>query len=168
MRNGDSSAGVLPIADTDNVRSASHARVGTITALNDDGTVEIQLDGEPETLTARLAVTTSRERLELAVAERQQAVALFEHGDRTRAIVVGFIEALLPEPAPVQPASPQMVEADVDGRRVRVTAVDEIVLQCGSASITLRRNGRVIVRGTYIETHSEGTNRIKGGQVLLN
>jgi len=61
-----------------------------------------------------------------------------------------------------------IIEADVDGRRVRITARDEIVLQCGNASITLRRNGRVIVRGTYVETHSDGTNRIKGGQVQIN
>ena len=60
------------------------------------------------------------------------------------------------------------IEADVDGKRVRVTAQDEIVLQCGSASVTLRRNGRVVIRGTYVETRSEGTNRIKGGQVQIN
>ena len=61
-----------------------------------------------------------------------------------------------------------VIEADVDGTRVKVTAKDELVLECGKASITLRRNGRVIVRGTYIETQSEGTNRIKGGQVQIN
>ena len=78
------------------------------------------------------------------------------------------------EPAPTaDPARttehlPQVVEADVDGKRVRVVAEDEIVLQCGEASITLRRNGRVVVRGTYVETHSDGTNRIKGGQVRIN
>ena len=38
----------------------------------------------------------------------------------------------------------------------------------GPASITLRRNGRVVIKGTYVETHSEGTNRIKGGQVQIN
>jgi hypothetical protein len=42
------------------------------------------------------------------------------------------------------------------------------VLECGQASVTLRRNGRIIIRGTYVETHSEGTNRIKGGQVRIN
>ena len=74
-----------------------------------------------------------------------------------------------PDAAPAQEAeTPLILEADVDGRRVRVTAKDEIVLECGKASITLRRNGRVIVRGTYVETHSEGTNRIKGGQVQIN
>jgi len=62
----------------------------------------------------------------------------------------------------------QVIEADVDGRRVRIVAKDEIVLECGQASVTLRRNGRIIIRGTYVETHSEGTNRIKGGQVRIN
>jgi hypothetical protein len=78
-----------------------------------------------------------------------------------------------PEPSPAQASEagdtlPQVIEADVDGRRVRVVAQDEIVLQCGSASITLRRNGRIVIKGTYIETCSEGTNRIKGGQVRIN
>jgi hypothetical protein len=62
----------------------------------------------------------------------------------------------------------QVIEADVDGRRVRIVAQDEIVFECGQASVTLRRNGRIIIRGTYVETHSEGTNRIKGGQVRIN
>jgi hypothetical protein len=62
----------------------------------------------------------------------------------------------------------QVIDANIDGRRVRIVAQDEIVLECGQASITLRRNGRIIVRGTYVETHSEGTNRIKGGQVRIN
>jgi hypothetical protein len=64
--------------------------------------------------------------------------------------------------------TPHVIEADVDGKRVRIVAQDEIVLQCGDASITLRRNGRIVIKGTYIETCSEGTNRIKGGQVRIN
>jgi hypothetical protein len=59
-------------------------------------------------------------------------------------------------------------EAEVDGSRLRVGAKDEVVIQCGKASITLRRNGRVIIKGTHVETHSTGTNRIKGGQVRVN
>jgi len=63
---------------------------------------------------------------------------------------------------------PLAIEVDVDGRRVRLLAKDEIVLECGKASITLRRNGRIAIRGTYVETSSEGTNRIKGSQVRVN
>lgn len=56
----------------------------------------------------------------------------------------------------------------VDGRRVEIEAADEIVLRCGQASIVLRRNGRVIIRGTYVETRSRGVNRVKGGSVEIN
>jgi Domain of unknown function (DUF6484) len=58
--------------------------------------------------------------------------------------------------------------ATVDGKRVVLTAEDEIVLRCGKASITLRRNGRVVIRGAYVETRAEGVNRVKGGSVQIN
>jgi hypothetical protein len=124
-----------------------------------------------------LAIHATRARIETAIVLGQQVVVLFENGDRARPLIVGFIEALAEESAepradayesPPESQATPFIEADVDGRRVRVTAQDEIVLQCGSASVTLRRNGRVVIRGTYVETHSEGTNRIKGGQVQIN
>lgn len=60
------------------------------------------------------------------------------------------------------------VEARVDGRRVELDGRDEIVLRCGEASITLRRNGRVAIRGVQVETRATGVNRIKGGSVAIN
>ena len=58
--------------------------------------------------------------------------------------------------------------ATVDGERVVVEGQEEVSLRCGAASITLRRDGRVVVRGAYVETHASGTNRIKGGSVRIN
>jgi Domain of unknown function (DUF6484) len=58
--------------------------------------------------------------------------------------------------------------ATLDGRRVVLEGRDEVVLRCGEASITLRRNGKVIIRGAYVETHAAGINRIKGGAVRIN
>jgi hypothetical protein len=60
------------------------------------------------------------------------------------------------------------LEAVVDGKRVLIDAKDEVVIRCGKASITLRRNGRVVIRGTFVETRAEGVNRIKGGSVQIN
>jgi hypothetical protein len=113
-----------------------------------------------------VAGAISRDQLLTALQSRQQVVLSFENGDPRLPIIMGLLQSLAPQAAPVSQGQP--VEADVDGRRVRIIAEDEIVLQCGAASITLRRNGRVVVRGTYIETTSEGTNRIKGGQVRIN
>ena len=73
-----------------------------------------------------------------------------------------------PDEAPDEARGARVFEADVDGARVKIFARDEVVIACGPASITLRRNGRVVIRGTYVETRSAGTNRIRGGQVRVN
>ena len=39
---------------------------------------------------------------------------------------------------------------------------------CGGASITLRRDGKVVLKGIYLETHATGVNHIKGGTVQIN
>lgn len=149
---------------------SNDAHIVTIVSLTSEGTPEVRLVAGGPVVPARLAVPATRARIEAAIADRQHAVAVFEGGDRSKPIVIGFIAPIEPEAPAVETeqSPPQIIEADVDGKRVRVTAQDEIVLQCGSASITLRRNGRVVVRGTYVETHSDGTNRIKGGQVQIN
>ena len=165
MRTKDTTVAVLPERLTEAQLHPASAQLATIVALTDEGP-QVQLEPGVPSVAARLAVPVTRERIDAAIADCQQTVVFFENGDRNRPIIVGFIEA---GPTPAQPAeSRPVIEADVDGKRVRVTAQDEIVLQCGGASVTLRRNGRVIIRGTYVETRSDGTNRIKGGQVQIN
>lgn len=156
--------------DPDANAAVGSAQLGTVVALNADGSLMVELAGFPAgPVPARLAVALRPARLQAAIDSRQPVVLVFENGQPSRPIIVGLLEAPRPADAANDAAGdPPVVEADVDGRRVRVTAKDEIVLQCGSASITLRRNGRIVIRGSYVETHSEGTNRIKGGQVQIN
>lgn len=72
-------------------------------------------------------------------------------------------------PAPVRAgAQGKAVEARLDGKRVVLDADSEVVLRCGDASITLTRDGKILLRGTYVETFSRGVNRIKGGAVKIN
>jgi hypothetical protein len=68
--------------------------------------------------------------------------------------------------APLEDGLPEV--ARVDGRRVCIEGADEIVLRCGKASITLRRNGKVVIEGTYVESRSSGIQRIKGAAVKIN
>jgi hypothetical protein len=169
MRSNDTTVAIVPERLSGGVFDATAAHLATIFSITDDGTVEVQIDSNSPKVAARLAVPVTRARIETAIVLQQPAVVLFENGNRSKPIIVGFIQTLQPEPATPEtdPKSP-VVDADVDGKRVRLTAHDEIVLECGPASVTLRRNGRVIIRGTYVETRSEGTNRIKGGQVQIN
>jgi hypothetical protein len=141
------------------------ARSARIVSISEDGAVMVALAGDKRALNARLAIPASHERIEHAIQNRQEVLVLLESGSADRPVIIGFIED---KASPAKPSPAQVIEADVDGKRVRVVAQDEVVLECGSASITLRRNGRVIIKGTYVETHSDGTNRIKGGQVRIN
>jgi hypothetical protein len=43
-----------------------------------------------------------------------------------------------------------------------------MVLQVGKASITLTKDGRIVIRGADVLTRSSGSNRIKGGSVSIN
>jgi hypothetical protein len=167
MRNRETAVAVFPVRRAESAPEGGSASIATIVSIAPDGRPEVHFDNDGPAVPARLAVRTTRARIETAIAAGQQAVVVFEGGDRSRPLIVGFIEAL-DQPQPDAPEGMPVVEADVDGRRVRVTAQDEIVLECGSASVTLRRNGRVVIRGTYVETRSDGTNRIKGGQVQIN
>ena len=70
----------------------------------------------------------------------------------------------------VQPSAPGVgtrTSAEVPNT-LELEARDHLVLRCGEASVELFADGRIIIRGGYVETYAEGTNRIKGAQVRIN
>lgn len=90
----------------------------------------------------------------------------FESERSDRPVIVGLLQPAALSLAPT--AAPLAEEVRVDGRRIVLEGQDEVVLRCGKASITLRSNGRLVVRGAYVETASEGVHRIKGAAVRIN
>lgn len=49
-----------------------------------------------------------------------------------------------------------------------LSARRKITLRCGQSSITLHPNGKIVLRGQYILSAAEGTNRMVGGQIEIN
>ncbi len=124
---------------------------------------------------ARAVVVLDEATLARAVATRQPVALAFENGDPRLPIILGLVQDppsplrdLLGAPPPAAEAAPRPLEAKVDGKRVVFRADDEITLECGAASLTLRRDGKILLRGAYVETYAEGTNRIKGAAVKIN
>jgi len=155
-------------------------RLGVLAEGSLPGALLVAYDGSGP-LPARATVPLDEAAIAAAIAERRPALLLFENGDARLPIVVGLIQPtpgaallgalLAPAPAPaapvVKPATPPL-EARVDGKRVIIEGKDEVTLKCGDAFLTLRRDGKVILRGAYIETTSTGVNRIRGGSVKIN
>ena len=151
-------------------REPTHVQIGWITGAQ-GGTPLVDIDGSPGPVRARSTLKLSPQELLAAAASRQGAVLLFEARAPASPILVGLLQTasetplldqLLGQPLPATPV------VQVDDKRVVVEGKDEVVLQCGEASITLRRNGRVTIRGTQLETQSSGLHRIRGAKVEIN
>jgi hypothetical protein len=95
----------------------------------------------------------------------REVVIVFEGGSQDKPIVVGVLE---PPGHAERHGNAEHVTARVDGARVVIAAKNEIVLECGEASITLTRAGKILIRGAYVSTHSSGVHRIKGATVEIN
>lgn len=95
----------------------------------------------------------------------REVVLLFEGADMRRPIIVGCLSRT---DASSLPDCVRQVEVEADGERLIVSAREQLVLQCGKASITLTKAGKVLIHGTYVSTHSSGAYRIKGGSVQIN
>jgi hypothetical protein len=147
-------------------------RVGWIAAVA-GGALLVDFRGNTAgPIAARTTVPLTLDAALEAASRRQEALLTFEDGDPSLPIIVGLMQPPVPtlidlalEDAEPPPAPPTAL---VDGKRVLLEAEDEVVLRCGEASITLRRNGKIVIRGAYVESHAAGTNRIKGGSVRIN
>lgn len=92
----------------------------------------------------------------------RQVALLFADGDGSRPVIVGLVRP------PGEPVPGGARLAELDGERLVLSAKQEIVLECGRASITLTRAGKVLIRGTYLSSRSSGVHRIKGASVDIN
>lgn len=102
----------------------------------------------------------ARALVDLRTLSEGDAVALaFEAGDASRPIILGRLEG---------PRMPVQTGSDGCPERLEITGRDEVTIRCGKASITLTREGKIILRGTYVSSRSSGVNRIKGGSVQIN
>ncbi|HWO10951.1 MAG TPA: DUF6484 domain-containing protein [Polyangiaceae bacterium] len=82
----------------------------------------------------------------------------FEDGDPRRPVIMGKMYDSVSTSAPVASAPQRLV----------LSAVRELVLACGAASITLTSSGKVIIRGAHVSSRASGVHRIQGGSVQIN
>ena len=147
-----------------------HPRTGQIVVSENAGEIRVTYDGAGP-YTARLLSGISRSELLSVQYVGREVLLVFDGGRPEKPIVVGVLENVLEnlvcldgETDPLPPP----VEVCSDGDRTVIEAGKEMVLKCGEGSITIKKEGRIVIRGKEIISRASGTNKIKGGSVELN
>jgi len=168
--------------------------LGVLSAINDNGSPVVAFPQFPhfESVAALATIPVLPQHI------GRQVALLFTQGTDPRPIVIGFLYSPLQQmldnlleqsensiaiseqedqtvfSEPIM-SNRQAINSDlqadtvhIDGKRVVLEGQEEVVLKCGEASITLTRNGKVVIRGKYLLSRSSGVNRILGGSVQVN
>jgi hypothetical protein len=148
--------------NADPLAAIAGALTGTLIGFKEEGRVPLVLfPGQRGSAAVSAASTIDVHGCHIG----HQVVLVFERGDADRPIIVGLVRGQRLWPLEQTPGH---VEVDADGARLIVTAKEQLVLRCGSASITLTKAGKVLIQGEYVSSTSTGVMRIKGGSVQLN
>jgi hypothetical protein len=131
-----------------------------VLALRDDAVVVFDDGSSPDEAYACDILTAAASGLQLAPGD---AVLVARAGASTsRSIVLGRIDKA-PAPAP----DPDL-ESETLPEELTIEAGKSMTLRVGDASITIREDGRILIKGKDLVSHALRMNRIKGGAVAIN
>jgi hypothetical protein len=91
-----------------------------------------------------------------SLAEGDAVLVWLPADGRERAVVLGRIGA---------PSRPAVAS---DNGEVVIQAKRQLTLRCGDGSVTMRDDGKVLVKGKDLVSHAKRVNRIRGGSVQIN
>lgn len=150
--------------------SADHAgagsRVLTLATPSPDGAPRVEVPGLGA-VSARCLRSVDGAALRRDDAAGREVLVYFD-GDASRPVIVGVLEDpvdRLMEHVPTGGAAP---EARIDGSRVVLEGQEEVSLVCGEASITLRRDGLITLKGVNVSSEAGELQRIRGAVVKIN
>ncbi len=134
---------------------------GTVDAIvGDEPAVVVRLEGDGNTARLCDVLTTGAGLLDLSPGD---PVLVWQSGrGDQRSVILGRIGARRVS-APVADAEP----TDVPDELV-IEAKRSLTLRVGSGSITIREDGKILIKGKDLVSHAQRTNRIKGGAVAIN
>ena len=125
---------------------------GTVFRCLSDGLIDVDLESGTR-IKCRL-LETSPEPPALASGD---TVLIWQPAAGESGVVMGRVSV-----APVAPPRRKVPDELV------LEAKKGLVLRVGDGSITIRADGKILIKGTDLVSHAKRTNRIKGGSVSLN
>jgi Domain of unknown function (DUF6484) len=150
--------------------NASAVVLGTLVAFDSQGHPLVSWPGQGDAASSQASQATSL--VALAPEQLGQTVALSFPSSSVQPLILGVVWQ---PPSPTASHQHQDIQAEADGeiydlqgQHVQLEGQESVTLRCGKASITLTADGQILLRGAYINSHSSGTQRIKGAAVRIN
>jgi hypothetical protein len=123
--------------------------------------VDIDVEGSPMVEYSGNELGPIPARTTIPSAQRGDNVLLvFDQGDPTRPIIIGVVLDRFEE------GQPQRLK--IAAKEILVEGTEEISLCCGESSLTLRKDGKTLLKGREVLSRASRTNRIKGATVQIN
>ena len=145
----------------------AEAVTGHLTGIDDEGRLLFRPEGSTgDPIAISIGMPASDGALVKAARQQQRALVVRTANTPARFVLIGLVRERLSTQAVT--ARPGQLEVAMDGETLRLTAERDIVLKCGEASLTLRKDGKIVLSGTNVLTASRGPNRIKGASIALN
>lgn len=139
---------------------------GTIVGWEHDKGILVEVGNGPrEILLATTLVELAEAELDQAAAERRTVFITFEDGDHRKPVILGLVA---PVPGRARSTALAPGESLFADDTVVVRGRDAIELRCGEASITLRKDGHILIRGTNLVSRASEQNHVVGGSVHFN
>jgi hypothetical protein len=154
---------------TPSVASSSPC-IGRLAGTNKQNDILVEYEGSGPKA-AKLIATLSRSDLAREEQRGREVLIVFEKGDLQRPIIIGLMANPLEDLVSFQVHAEEAKEIKdvlIDGRRITIEAENEILLQCGKGSILIRKDGKIIIKGTDLLSRSSGRHRIRGASVGIN
>ncbi len=130
-------------------------RRAKVLAIVRRGLVRVSPAGGDREVLCDVLVTSDAEPLHLSPGD--EVLVVPPQDDEARGVVLGRIGPS------VDPAPPRDVPDEIV-----LEAKKGLVLRVGEGSITIRADGKILIKGKDLVSHATRMNRIKGGSVSLN
>jgi hypothetical protein len=150
--------------------TSSSPCIGRLAGVNNQNDILVEYEGSGPKA-ARMIAALNKKDLAREEQRGREVLLVFDQGDLQRPIIIGLMENPLEDLVAFQLSAEEVKEVKdilIDGKQITIEAESEILLKCGKGSILIRKDGKIILKGTDLLSRSSGRQRIKGSSVSIN
>lgn len=167
-----STKNLLSLPDENHLPPVNHAMcAGTVVSIAENGQLLVTFPENPfGPLAARFINFQFPENLKTGKTDIP-VLLTFESNNLKKPIIIGCLHDTYS--AAVNNQDPnistwQDKDVYIDGEKIVIHAKEEIILKCGNSSLSLRKDGKILLKGAKVTSRASDTNKIKGSSVNIN